>query len=144
MSKDEAASFHVDVIEMYSARQRRSFLSAAASELNVEERVLKKDMGAALLRLEALVDDQLRQDLGPGTRPEPEIDEPSRRAALAFLRRPDLFGQILADFEALGVVGEQSNKLVAYLAATSRKLDHPLAVLIQSSSAAGTSCLSRP
>ncbi len=141
VAKGEAASFHVDVIELYSARQRRSFLSAAASELNVEERVLKKDMGAVLLRLEALVDDRLRQDLAPGSRPEPEIDEPSRQAAFAFLRRSDLFDQILADFEALGVVGEQSNKLVAYLAATSRKLDHPLAVLIQSSSAAGKSSL---
>lgn len=141
VSKGDAASFHVDVIELYSARQRRSFLSAASAELNVEERILKKDMGTVLLRLEALVDDRLRQDLGPGTRPEPEIDEPSRQAALAFLRRPDLFDQILADFEALGVVGEQSNKLVAYLAATSRKLDHPLAVLIQSSSAAGKSSL---
>ncbi len=141
VSKGEAAAFHIDVIELYSARQRRSFLSAAASELNVEERVLKKDIGTVLLRLEALVDDRLRQDLAPGSRPEPEIDEPSRQAALAFLRRPDLFDQILADFEALGVVGEESNKLVAYLAATSRKLDHPLAVLIQSSSAAGKSSL---
>ncbi len=141
VSKGESAAFHIDVIELYSARQRRSFLSAAASELNVEERVLKKDIGTVLLRLEALVDDRLRQDLAPGSRPEPEIDEPSRQAALAFLRRPDLFDQILADFEALGVVGEQSNKLVAYLAATSRKLDHPLAVLIQSSSAAGKSSL---
>ncbi|WP_168428311.1 hypothetical protein, partial [Erwinia amylovora] len=40
-----------------------------------------------------------------------------------------------------GVVGEASNLLTGYLAATSRKLDKPLAVLIQSSSAAGKSSL---
>ena len=39
------------------------------------------------------------------------------------------------------MVGEKTNKLVAYLAATSRKLDSPLAVLVQSSSAAGKSSL---
>ena len=37
--------------------------------------------------------------------------------------------------------GEESNKLVAYLGATSRKLSAPLAVLVQSSSAAGKSAL---
>jgi hypothetical protein len=39
------------------------------------------------------------------------------------------------------VVGEESNKLIGYLAATSRKLDAPLAVMVQSSSAAGKSSL---
>ncbi|CCP05015.1 hypothetical protein BN439_3993 [Erwinia amylovora Ea644] len=39
------------------------------------------------------------------------------------------------------MVGEAGNLLTGYLAATSRKLDKPLAVLIQSSSAAGKSSL---
>jgi hypothetical protein len=39
------------------------------------------------------------------------------------------------------VVGEATNKLVGYLAAISRKLDAPLAVTIQSTSAAGKSAL---
>ena len=39
------------------------------------------------------------------------------------------------------MVGEETNKLVGYLAAVSRKLDEPLAVVIQSSSAAGKSTL---
>jgi hypothetical protein len=41
----------------------------------------------------------------------------------------------------MGVVGEETNKLVGYLAGVSRKLDKPLAVIIQSSSAAGKSSL---
>ena len=41
----------------------------------------------------------------------------------------------------LGVVGEGSNVLTAYLASVSRKLDTPLAIMIQSSSAAGKSSL---
>jgi DNA primase len=48
---------------------------------------------------------------------------------------------IVDDFERCGVVGEETNKLVGYLAAVSRKLEEPLAVLIQSSSAAGKSSL---
>ncbi len=54
---------------------------------------------------------------------------------------PKLLERILDDFDKCGVVGERTNKLVGYLAATSRKLDAPLAVVIQSSSAAGKSSL---
>jgi post-segregation antitoxin (ccd killing protein) len=62
-------------------------------------------------------------------------------AALGFLRAPNLLQRILTDFEACGLVGETTNKLVAYLAVVSRKLNAPLAVLVQSSSAAGKSSL---
>ena len=64
-----------------------------------------------------------------------------RKAALELLSSPSLLSRILADFEACGVIGEESNKLVGYLAAVSRKLERPLAVMIQSSSAAGKSSL---
>ena len=47
----------------------------------------------------------------------------------------------MADFDACGVIGEQTNKLFGYIAATSRKLDKPLAMMVQSSSAAGKSSL---
>ena len=38
-------------------------------------------------------------------------------------------------------MGEETNKLIGYLAAVSRKLDNPLAVIVQSTSAAGKSAL---
>ena len=49
--------------------------------------------------------------------------------------------RILDDFAHCGVVGEETNKLVGYLAAVSRRLETPLAVMVQSSSAAGKSLL---
>jgi len=61
--------------------------------------------------------------------------------ALAFLQRPDLLDQVVADLTAVGYAGEEANKLLGYLACTSRKLDDPLSVLIQSRSAAGKSFL---
>ncbi len=60
---------------------------------------------------------------------------------LELLRSPDLAERIAADVAACGVVGESVNLTAAYLAAVSRKLEKPLAVLIQSSSAAGKSSL---
>jgi len=52
-----------------------------------------------------------------------------------------LIERIAGDFARAGIVGERSNALVVYLAAVSRKLDRPLALLIQSTSAAGKSSL---
>jgi len=57
------------------------------------------------------------------------------------LQAPALLTRIVKDVNRLGVVGEATNMLVGYLAGVSRKLDKPLAVIIQSSSAAGKSAL---
>lgn len=141
VAKGEAAAFHVDVIELYSARHRRGFLKAAAEELDVEPKVLKSDLGKVLLHLEGVQDERIRQVLEGETPKNPEMDADERDAALAYLKDPRLLDRILDDFETLGVVGERDNKIVAYLAATSRKLKNPLAIVIQSSSAAGKSSL---
>jgi hypothetical protein len=57
------------------------------------------------------------------------------------LRDRRLVDRILDDLDRLGVVGERTNKLVAYLAATSRLLEDPLAVVVQAASAGGKSSL---
>jgi DNA primase len=56
-------------------------------------------------------------------------------------RHPDLVGEILRDLNRFGLVGEETNKLVGYLAMTSRKMDDPLSLLILSGSGAGKSSL---
>jgi hypothetical protein len=131
--------FHVDTIEMYAARQRGLFIKQAAEEMNVKEDVIKRDFGKLLLKLEELQDEQIRKTLEP-KEPVTLTDE-ERIAALELLRDPKLLSRILTDYERCGVVGEETNKLVCYLAAVSRKLDEPLAIIIQSSSAAGKSWL---
>jgi DNA primase catalytic core len=135
----EGGGFFVDTLELYSARQRAAFLKQAAEELGLEERILKKDLGELLQKLEA-EQEQAAKAEQQGPKPV-ELSEEERREALEFLRAPRLCERLLDDFQKCGVVGEETNKLVAYLAATSRKLDQPLAVIIQSSSAAGKSSL---
>ncbi len=74
-------------------------------------------------------------------KPEIALSDEDRAAALELLKDPHLLDRILADFERCGVVGEETNKLVGYIAAVSRHLEAPLAVMVQSSSAAGKSSL---
>jgi DNA primase catalytic core len=133
------AGFHVDTLELYSARQRAHFTKLASDELTVEEGVIKRDLGEVLLKLEEFLEQRQRQS-EQANKPR-ELSDSEREVALELLRDPKLLERILADFERCGVVGERTNKLLGYLAATSRKLDAPLAVVIQSSSAAGKSSL---
>ncbi|MGB6639863.1 MAG: CHC2 zinc finger domain-containing protein [Thermoanaerobaculia bacterium] len=133
--------FHVDTLDLYSARHRGQFVKQAAVELGVESKVVKRDLGRVLLALEELQDDQIQKALAPKEATPVELSETERREAMKLLRDPKLLERILADFESCGIVGEETNKLTGYLAAVSRKLDRPLAVIVQSSSAAGKSVL---
>lgn len=136
-----AERFYVDTLDLYAAKPRASFVTQTAAELALPEDVIKADLGKVLLKLEALQEANIKRALAPKPVEAVQIAESDRAAALDLLRAPNLVERILLDLEACGIVGEKTNKLVAYLAATSRKLDSPLAVLVQSSSAAGKSSL---
>ena len=69
------------------------------------------------------------------------MSDADKAEALKLGRDPDLAGEILRDMEKLGLVGEETNKLIGYLVMTSRKMDDPLALLILSGSGAGKSHL---
>ena len=133
--------FYVDTLDLYSAKQRQSYVTQAAIELQLKEDAIKADVGRVLLKLEALQEQAIRKALQPKMPEAVTIPEAERTQAMELLQSPNLIERIAADLEACGLVGEKTNKLVAYLAATSRKLDAPLAVLVQSSSAAGKSAL---
>jgi hypothetical protein len=133
-------AFHIDTLDLYSAKQRGHYIAQAVQETGIDERVLKRDLGRVLLALEQLQDEEIAATLTPEP-PPPDMTEDERDAALALLKAPDLLERVLADFEACGLVGESTNKLMAYLATVSRKLAGPLAVVVQSTSAAGKSAL---
>jgi DNA primase catalytic core len=133
-------ALHVDTLELNASRQRMAFIKQAAEELGIKEEIIRHDVGKVLLKLEEVRDAQLAEALEP-KEPEIKLTENERAEALALLRDPRLLDRIVEDFARCGVVGEETNKLVGYLGAVSRHLDAPLAVIVQSSSAAGKSSL---
>jgi|CXWL01.1.fsa_nt_gi DNA primase/energy-coupling factor transporter ATP-binding protein EcfA2 len=132
---------HLDTTNLANAARRASWVKAASVELGLAEDVARADLAKLLRAVEdrqaALIREQLQPKAAVVAEPSPE----QHAAALALLKDPQLIERIVADVEAIGVVGEASNALVAYLACVSRKLDKPLAILIQSTSAAGKSTL---
>ena len=131
---------HLDAIDLVKARSRASFIKATAAELFVDTDIIKRDIGQLLLKLETLQQQRIDAAKTP-KRKRVELNEAERSEALDLLRDPNLLSCIVADMDACGMVGEATNKLAGYLAATSRKLKTPLAIVIQSSSSAGKTSL---
>jgi DNA primase len=132
---------HVDTIDLYVARMRNLFIKEAALELYTEERAIKHDLGRVLLALEEQQAKLIQQGFAPLEPELPVMTDQQEREALELLRDPKLIERILDDYEACGLVGEETSKLVCYLACVSRHLPEPLGVLVQSSSAAGKTTL---
>ena len=131
--------FHVDTLDLCQSRPRRLFAKEAGEETAIDEQTLRGDLGRVLLKLEQL---QLQElDKEPGHPLKVELTDDERSESLELLKDEHLLDRILDDFETCGIVGEHAGKLAGYLAATSRLLNKPLGLVIQSSSAAGKSAL---
>jgi hypothetical protein len=131
--------FHLDALDLARDAERRRFVERAAEETGLHVDLLRRDLARLLFAVEAAQAELAK----PATTAATTINltAAERAAALDLLRAPDLLARILRDFDACGVVGEETNKLVGYLAAVSRKLANPLAIIVQSTSAAGKSAL---
>ena len=129
--------FHVDVLDLYVSRARAGFVDAAASELRTERDTMAAELGQVLLGIEEAQAAAERTETLAG----PPITPEDKERALALLESPDLMGEVSEAFGILGVVGERTSALVAWLTLTSRLSDRPLGAVIQSSSSAGKSTL---
>ena len=132
--------FHLDTLDLYQARQRQAFTKQAAEETGLESELVQRDLARVLLELEGIRDRRLQGVMKP-TEPAPMMTSEEREEALAWLKAPDLIGRLREAFHLAGIIGEENNTLIAYLAGVSRKLERPLAVIVQSASAAGKSTL---
>ena len=133
---------YIDTIDLYHAKSRAGYIKNAAIELNIEPNIIKKDLGKILLKLELIQDEQINGVLNKDKAPAaPSLSEAEYIEAMELLKSPDLLKRITSDLTASGIIGEDVNKLTGYLACVSRKLDRPLAIIIQSTSAAGKSSL---
>jgi DNA primase len=140
LTRTSVGAVYLDTVDLAVARQRTMFEKQAAHEIGVKEEVIHREMGRILCALERERDREIERAREPKSKVA-EMTPDQRAAALAYLTAPNLLGRIVEDLTRCGLVGESTNKLLAYLAATSRKLDRPLAIIIQSSSAAGKTAL---
>lgn len=130
--------FHVDVLDLYAARQRQAYVVAAARELYADEEELRAELGRVMLAAEEARDAAAATTATPAP---PELSGAEREEALALLCDPCLTERVAEAFSAVGLVGECEAALVLWLVLVSRLAERPLGAVVQSSSAAGKSTL---
>jgi hypothetical protein len=130
--------FVVETVNFYYLRSRRGFVAEAARMFHQPLTTIEADLASMTDELERYVQKLSGTTTG---NPLPSIEAADRSEALRFGRAADLVDQIVKDMGTLGVIGEETNKLLSYLVMTSRKMPEPLALLILSGSGAGKSHL---
>jgi DNA primase len=131
-------AFHVDTIDLYASRSRAEFAKRASRVLAASNEAIEAALLSLLVEAEKTAEAQ--QQEGEAS-PAVTMSESERDEALSFLRRRDLLDQVAKDLDALGFVGEETNKRLLYLVAVSRKLEDPLSAIVLSQSGAGKSGL---
>jgi hypothetical protein len=129
---------HLDSLDLYSSKSRATFVGCCRKVFEAGEGELHSELNKvieALEKIQALKGEEKKPD-------EPKTMSCENEAeALAALRSPTLWRDILRDINLTGHVGEEANKGLVYLVGTSRLLEDPLSCSIISQSAAGKSVL---
>ena len=133
---ERGSRFHVDTLDLYSSRSRTEFVRRVSKAFDVEEASIEEDLLKLLIEAE-----KTSEDKPTDAEASLVISDSERQEALLFLRQKALLDQVAEDIDALGYVGEKTNKRLLYLVAISRKLADPLSSIILSQSGAGKSGL---
>jgi hypothetical protein len=129
---------YYDSLDLYLARARNAFAQAVERAVGTESARVERDLVRIVERLEIERDRQLTRQ---AAKTETVMSEEERRLGMDLLNDEKLFTRIIDDLSSLGYVGEDLNKQLLYLCASSRKRNNPLSVLILSQSASGKSYL---
>ncbi|MFA6637078.1 MAG: hypothetical protein WCV56_08285 [Candidatus Omnitrophota bacterium] len=130
--------FFIDIVDLYSQKSRNLFVCRVCKQLSISKEDLKKD----LYNIIDIIEKHQSEKNKPAKKEKIKISDKEKDSALRELRNPKLLNRILRDIEDIGYVGEEKNKIIAYLVGISRKLEDPLSSIIISESSAGKSALS--
>ena len=137
---EQGGKLHVDTLDFYSAKSRRALALDLCRVFEETPETIGSDLDKLVRHCEKMPEGQLSAGSEQKAVDE-KMTAAERAVAQEYGKSPTLFEDILADFEVCGLVGERANKLLAYLAMTSRKMEDPLSMLIVSSSGAGKTAL---
>ena len=132
---DHLKKFHIDTVDLYQAKARRAFIKDAVMLFKENPEIIEADIDKIITSTESYISKKKE------ARPLFTLTDKDRSEAYKFGKSSHLIENILSDITETGYVGEDTNKLISYLAMTSRKMDDPLSILIISGSGAGKSSL---
>jgi len=139
---NQNGKFHIDNnLDLFNAKVLGYFIRGAGTYLGLDERVIKDDTDKITATLDEIVKKKLAAKKENKITTEYKINLRMQQRAYDLSKSAHLLSEFLRAVEKCGVIGENINALVCFLATLSRKLPNPLHVMIQSESSAGKSTL---
>jgi DNA primase catalytic core len=135
----EETNFFYDSINLYSAKSRVNLACALAARFEVSRETILPHLETILDRLEQTREKSILEKAG--AKEEAVLTDDEKAIGLKLLNNPNSLKEVREDLSILGYIGEEMNKVLVYLIATSRKMEEPLASIIISRSSAGKSKL---
>jgi len=123
-------------LDLYEYRQMESTCKLAAEKLGLPKDCIEADLLQLTGLLEQYRDKQLYKARG---KQESNIQVPAAAATqcIAFLKSPDLINRINELIGKAGITGEETNRILLFVIASSYKMPDTLHALIQGSSGSG-------
>ncbi|MEM1357969.1 MAG: toprim domain-containing protein [Bacteroidota bacterium] len=129
-------------LDLYEDKQAARCARAVAEKLALRADLIELDLD----RLTELLEDYretLRNETKQEKSNEVAVNEKDRTRCLQFLKAPDLLGRTNELIERAGIVGEENNRLLLLVVASSFAMPHTLHALIQGASGSGKTRLLR-
>jgi DNA primase/energy-coupling factor transporter ATP-binding protein EcfA2 len=125
-------------LDLYEFKQVSSTSTAAAEKLGIRADLVEKDLSRLTTLLEEYRDN--RPNTGTDSNDQKRIikvPEATAGRCIAFLQKPGLVASINTLIEKAGVTGEETNRILLFVVASSYKMPDTLHALVQGSSGSG-------
>lgn len=118
-------------LDLYNSIQAEQLIEKSADALSIGTREISTAITGLTTALEQYRTERL-EAMKPKQPEKKQLTEAERKAAIAYLKSPDLLGRTKLSIGQSGIVGEETNALIAYLIYTSRTRENPLHLLCMS------------
>jgi hypothetical protein len=127
-------------VDLYNSIQTGQLIERAADALDIPASEVSEAINHLTTALESYRSAHL-ESLKPKPQEIKQLTEAERKAALTFLKASDLIKQTGEAITQSGIIGEETNALIAYLIYTSRKRSTPLHLMCLGASGTGKTWL---
>lgn len=127
-------------LDLYNDNQLGKLVRVIAQRLEVGMSVTEATVADLIEALEQWRMDEIQKQ-GPEKEEAKPLTEEERAAAEQFLKDPKLMERTSAALKTSGLIGEETNAMILYVAMTSRQCDDPLSAICLARSGTGKSYL---
>jgi len=127
-------------LDLYNDNQTDKLIRTLCDKWGVTLMEVSKSVHAFICQLESYKLDRLRYPQGDRDKAF-EISTEEEQEAIKYLKSKNLIGNLQKDLQQIGILGEEENALILFLATASHKSDNPFSVLCLAKSGIGKSYL---